>query len=189
MSVQEKISNEQQDASALRQQEFAASERARLASTRVPLDPSVAALTAEDRARAPAPQPVRVREEFGSERKPFGVAEQQLAWPEIPGFRLYWFNDVPGRIERAKRAGYDHVNDQDGTAVSRIVGINPQAPGGLKSYLMKMPIEWYEQDRAKTEELEQRTMQQIQSGNLQNAAVQNGYMPTGRTKITASQRR
>ena len=41
----------------------------------------------------------------GRERVPFGGSEQRLAYPARDGFRNYWFNDIPGRIRRAERAG------------------------------------------------------------------------------------
>jgi hypothetical protein len=55
----------------------------------------------------------RQSSEVTIERQPFGVLEQELAYPPRPGFRRYWFNDRPGRIRRALRAGYAHVVDPD----------------------------------------------------------------------------
>lgn len=80
-----------------------------------------------------------------AERKPFGAHEQTLAHPPIPGYRLYWFSDKPGWIARAKQAGYEHVLDDEGKPLSRVVGRN-EAGGGMVGYLMKIPQEWYFED-------------------------------------------
>jgi hypothetical protein len=80
-------------------------------------------------------------------RKPFGSQQQKLAWPPIEGFHLHWFNEEPGRIERAKEAGYEHVVDADGKSVHRIVGVGRDNKG-MNAYLMKLPQDWYDEDMA-----------------------------------------
>lgn len=44
---------------------------------------------------------------------PMGMSELQLAVPEIPGFKLYWFCDRPGRIPRALRQGWSFVSPEE----------------------------------------------------------------------------
>src|SRR5580698_7649224 len=82
-------------------------------SPRQRLDPELQAMA--DEARPGADPEVRNLARQLGDRVPFGDQEQSLAWPEIPGFRLYWFNDVRDRVARAIRAGYVHVQKEDGT--------------------------------------------------------------------------
>jgi hypothetical protein len=90
-------------------------------------------------ASTPAPVPTRPA------RRPFGTIEQKLAYPPIPGFHIRWFNDTPGRIDRAKEAGFAHVNDKRNVPEKRVVGVGEGGP--LHAYLMKIPQEWYDEDQ------------------------------------------
>lgn len=92
-------------------------------------------------------------------RKPFGSMDQKLAWDPVPGMHIYWFNDVPGRVERAKDAGYEHVTDADGKPVKRNVGVGVDG-NGLSAYLMQIPQEWYEEDMR----IEQRKVDELEEG-------------------------
>lgn len=120
-------------------------------------------------------------------REPFGAGEQQLAHPPIPGYRLYWFNDTPGRIERAERAGYAHVDDRHGH-VARNVG-RGERDGGLRAYLMKIPMEWYEEDMAKAEDQLNSRLRDIRDGRHNLQPGQNQYVPTRGIKIEEENRR
>lgn len=90
----------------------------------------------------------RTGEVAQAQRKPFGDSEQQLAYPERPGYRRYWANDRPGRIKRFIQAGYAHVvDDETGEVVARNTDVIDGH--GRKSYLMEIPIQWYQEDMAK----------------------------------------
>jgi hypothetical protein len=54
---------------------------------------------------------------------------------------------VPGRIERARAAGYDHVVDDKGRPVTLIVGTQEKG-GALNGFLMEIPDEFYNEDFA-----------------------------------------
>ena len=85
-------------------------------------------------ARATAPQ-----------RVPFGAMTLTLHVEARPGFFQHWFNDVPGRIERAKLAGYTNRADPEGRPICRTVG-KDEAAKPITAYLMEIPREWYDQD-------------------------------------------
>jgi hypothetical protein len=104
-------------------------------------------------------------------RKPFGTQEQRLYYAPRPGYRRYWFNDIPGRIERATEAGYTHVLDGKGKNVQHIVG-KAESGGGLNAFLMEIPQEWYEEDMAAAQ----------QSRDLQMAQITRGDQPDGPEK-------
>lgn len=81
------------------------------------------------------------------ERIPFGSQSSKLAYPKRPGFTRRWFNETPGRIDRALEAGYTHVLNKDRVPVSKGVGVKDQG-GGLSGYLMEIPDELYNADFA-----------------------------------------
>jgi hypothetical protein len=126
---------------------------------------------------------LRTRHVPRPERKPFGNLDQKLYWPPIPGYRLYWFNDEPGAIRRAKEAGYDHVLDPDtAEPVNRVV--DRSNGRGRSAYLMKIPREWYEEDMAKqAAELDSR-LHDIKTGKAGPGADENRYVPQQGIRIT-----
>jgi len=75
-------------------------------------------------------------------RNPFGAFDRKLDLVPIPGYKLHWFNDKPGRIERALSAGWTYILDDAGKPKSQIVD-----SGGLKSYAMKIPEQFWEEDQ------------------------------------------
>lgn len=85
-------------------------------------------------------------------RVPLGVAMPKLAARVPEGMVGRWFNDVPGRIQRALDAGYEFISNDGETqkgrkgASSMIVGTNA-AGGPLYAYLMAIPKEFYEEDQ------------------------------------------
>ena len=145
------------------------------ATPRVPLDENAARIAAE----APPPPPVADDKPARNltARQPFGMHEQNLAWPPIPGYRLYWFNDLPGRIARAKRAGYEHViSDDTGEPVARNVG-KQDGGSGMNAYLMRIPEEWYREDMANAQESRERILREIKEGRYGDKPGQNQYVP------------
>lgn len=118
----------------------------------------------------------RVQREQTVERLPFGDREQTLAFRARPGYRNYWFNDRAGRIARARRAGYAHVLDPDtGEPVSRVTDVIDAR--GRSSYLMEIPLEWYQADMAKNAARLQRRLDDIRTGRAGPGADDNRYIP------------
>jgi hypothetical protein len=114
-------------------------------------------------------------------RVPFGTKQQRLDNTPIPGFQCYWVNDIPGRVERAKRAGYEHVTDEDGSPVKEVVGVSPTG-GPLHAYRMKLPIEFYQED------MEAKEKPRAQVDEEMRKAIKNdgGYAAQGRPAYAAS---
>jgi hypothetical protein len=79
-------------------------------------------------------------------RVPFGAMTLTMQADPRPGFHRHWFNDEPGRVDRAKLAGYTHVQ-KNGEPMSMIVG-KDEGGRGKKAYLMEIPQEWYDSDMA-----------------------------------------
>lgn len=99
-------------------------------------------------------------------RTPFGSLQQKLAYPERPGFHRHWFNDVPGRITQALEAGYEHVKDDEGKPVMRVVGVAEQG-GPLNAYIMEIPEEWYTEDMIAQEQVDAERMDAIRKSTVQ----------------------
>jgi len=87
------------------------------------------------------------------ERIPLGT-RNRLRYPKRKGYYRRVFNDKDDRIQRALEAGYEFVTDhlpggdprtgdpsQVGSHVAKEVG------GGMKGYLMEIPIEYYKEDQ------------------------------------------
>ena len=110
-------------------------------------------------------------------RKPFGSMEQKLAYPERENFHRHWFNDVPGRVERALQAGYEHVKDKEGKNVSRVVGV-AEGGGPLIGFLMEIPEDWYKQDMAAQQEEISKREQAIVDGKFESQQGDGRYVPS-----------
>ena len=96
----------------------------------------------------------RTSETGRKKRVPFGTPEARLSAPKRDGFYRRWFNDTPGRVQRALDAGYALVRDEtfeedeDGKkpAVSRVVGTNEDG-SPMHAILMELPMELWDQDQ------------------------------------------
>ncbi len=82
----------------------------------------------------------------GVRRVPFSSQNLRLELPERQGYKRRWFNDTPGRIDRAIMGGWEHVRDAEGKPRFVIGGVAREG-GGLRQYAMEIPIEFYEQDQ------------------------------------------
>ena len=92
----------------------------------------------------PLPKKQRNKDNF----IPFGEYVEDLPFTKDPEFYYYRFNDIPGRIARAKQSGYEIVNckgknisnshlqdsQKDGAIATTDVG------GGITGIYMKVPI-------------------------------------------------
>lgn len=79
-----------------------------------------------------------------------------------PAFHYAWINDQKDLIHRAKRAGYEHVETSEmpfwGSTDSEASGstssiISMNVGKGVTGYLMKQPIEFYNEDRAEMDKV------------------------------------
>lgn len=119
-------------------------------------------------------------------RKPFGTKEQKMAREPIPGFHIHWFNDVPGRIDRAKESGYEHVLDKNNCPERLVVGKSEEGTP-IYAYLMKIPQTWYDDDMAAQQADVDRIDHQIRRGVLNQSPDENRYVPENRgIKISQS---
>lgn len=166
-------------------------ERAKAAPT--PSTNTLAAASAEPRPAAPEPDGLSVERApaTAATRKPFGSMEQRLAYAQRKGYHRHWFNEVPGRIDRALEAGYNFVNDTQGTRVNRVVGVAP-AGGPLIAFLMEIPQDWYDQDQKREQEKVDQVDAEIRSGKARRKDPKDGdgafYTPGQGTSLRHGER-
>ena len=98
-------------------------------------------------------------------RRPFGTWDQKLNYPSREGFHRHWFNDEPGRIIRAREAGYEQVHDEEGRPVCTVVGIG-RGGQALVAYLMELPLQFYQEDMAAQETVVHDLLAQIGRGEF-----------------------
>jgi hypothetical protein len=131
------------------------------------------------RARESARDGLAVRE-----RVPMDDGELQMYRQAPPGYRYYWFNDSPGRISRALKAGYAHVTDPEtGEHVNLMVN-KRVGGGGMRGYLMMLPFKWYAQDQDRSQARLEERLSQIRAGRPAIGG-ENQYSPEGRTKFVS----
>ena len=122
----------------------------------------------------------RVTEE---NRIPMSLPHLKLSVPEIEGYVLHWFADRPGRISRARAAGYQFVGMEEvrlnnfglasdleqtgntdlGTRVS-VHGGEGERGGAERLYLMKIKTEWYDKDMALREQAADKVVRTLRDG-------------------------
>lgn len=121
----------------------------------------------------------------GKDRIPMSVPQRHLEVEDIPGYHQHWF--LGSRVARAQRAGYTLVTEDDGVDLNNFdlagsqtdngstdLGTSysvPAAVGGdsdERLYLMKLPIELWEQDQ-----------ELLEARNESVASALRGGKPTG----------
>ncbi len=111
------------------------------------------------------------------ERKPFGSSLQKLAYAPREGYYRRWFNDIPGRVQKAKDAGFEHVNDPlTGKPESRVVGVQ-EGGAALYAYLMETPQEWHDEDMADEQKKVDDMERSIKEGRVNIKPGDNRYIP------------
>lgn len=129
------------------------------------LDPALTDKLADDTAR------------IRKAREPFGGAEYKMNAPKRPGYHLHWFNDRPGRVDRAKRAGYEHVLDERGSPVSMVVDTQPGIGGGMLAYAMEIPEELWREDMKAAQKKIDVTEDAIRRGVYNQKPQDHRYVP------------
>lgn len=135
------------------------------------------------------PADVPKKREFPKGFQPMSSGVQKLSVPDRAGYKRRWFRGDPGRIARARQAGYTHVDKKDvdlnnfdlggdaklsgstdlGSIVSVISG-DEAGPDGQpgRLYLMECPIEFYEASRAIVDDRNDSIVESLTTGTLGN---------------------
>lgn len=121
-------------------------------------------------------------------RIPFGTKTSKLELAiKDPAYHYRYFNDSPGRIQRALDAGYTFVEPEEvgkdpregreENKVAIYAGTQTDGVTPLYSYLMKIPMEFYlEDDAVKNLNLDSIDAA-IKGGKIDQTAGDNRYIP------------
>lgn len=125
-------------------------------------------------------------------RVPFGTKALKLSVnKEVEGYHLHWFNDEPGRIYKAEMAGYTFVTPEevglearDGNQVKVYSGLQKDRITPMYSYLMKIPLEFYEEDNKAKGQVQDTIDAAIRGGTLEQRAGDGRYIPKSGIKYS-----
>jgi len=140
------------------------------------------------------------RSEGRTERVPFGGIrlKLQLSDKDIKAFKdrkmvTRWFNDDPGRIERALGGGYNYVKPENATSLgqgalhrqgrdiqsqARISIVVNRSEPVTRAYLMEIKEEFHAEDQAKKELRNQKVDDALALGGKTKSDLENEYRPT-----------
>lgn len=89
------------------------------------------------------------------------------------GYHYYWAVDRKGMIEQLEAAWYDKVKDERGEDFTVAAG------GGETHYLMRIKLEYYNEDMAKQQQQNINT-----TNNVAQSLGEEEYIPKGRQQVT-----
>jgi hypothetical protein len=120
-------------------------------------------------------------------RRPFGVPVSKLSVNGlIEGYHLRWINDEPGRISNAQDSGYSFVEpsevgreSREDNKVKELVGVQRDEKTPMFAYLMKIPMEFYLEDRALMNEQLDEIDNAIRGGKIDRQVGDGRYVPEG----------
>ncbi len=132
-------------------------------------------------------------------RVPFGGLrlKLQLSDTDMKGFKdrkmvTHWFNDDPGRIERALGGGYNYVSPESATSLGqgalhrdgkdlasnkRVSIVVNRSDPITRAYLMEIKEEFYKEDQVTKELRNQKVDDALALGGKQESDLENEYRP------------
>ena len=129
---------------------------------------------------------------FGGFRLKTQLSEEDMAEFKRRKMHTRWFNDEPGRINRARAAGYDYVDPENATSLgqgalhrdgsdpesaARVSIVVSKEPPPLRAYLMEISMKFHKEDQAKKEERNQMVDDALAAGSAGGVEVENKYGP------------
>jgi len=116
--------------------------------------------------------------------------EAQLYAEQIDGLVARWVNDKPGRLDNFVEHGWEfrlkkgasEKGDGIDARISKFVG-NQKDGTPMRAYLMDIDIDWYDEDQADKQQVNDRVDEVIEAGV---EGVANSYIPTdgGKSPVT-----
>ena len=154
--------------------------------------------TREQAERNVAETRTRVRGVFNGTNKKLDVLT------EIPDYQLRWFNDMPGRIDRAHTGGWEFVtagevsqsdsnkvverNSDVGNKIRAIVGTTDMNEP-LYAYLLKIKKEWFDEDQKEgSDRIKASEAEMVRSGGLNTDRIGEKYLPDQRRQALSVRR-
>ena len=119
-----------------------------------------------------------------NKRQPFGTPRSKLSVNPIDGYHLRWVNDEPGRLQQAQDGGYSFVSPEEvawestsDNKVKVLAGTQKDKITAMYTYLMKLPTEYYLEDKAVHEHGNKQIEDAIRGGKLDREAGDGRYIP------------
>lgn len=118
-------------------------------------------------------------------RKPFGGPRSKLQVNHpIDGYHLRWINDEPGRLQAALDGGYNFVEPTEvkwetnhENKVKVLAGTQKDKITPMYTYLMKLPMEYYLEDKEAYEKTNKQIENAIKGGKLDRTPDDGRYVP------------
>ena len=123
--------------------------------------------------------------------------KMQLSKPDMQGFKdrkmvTRWFNDDPGRIERALAGGYNYVDPRNAMSLgqgalhrdstdlsrSRVSIVVTRGEPVTRAYLMEIKQEFFDVDQAAKEAINFQVDEALALGGSRGSDLENEYRPT-----------
>lgn len=141
--------------------------------------------------------PGRPRKEQRRKRNDIDTVGKRLAVHtaalDFENFKYRWINDAPARVfQMTKQDDWDILtpegevikddNTDLGSAVSVVVGKDPNSHQPLRAYLCRKPVKWYEEDQMQKQTDLDEQLEQLRRGQSKGEA-QSDYVPEGAINI------
>jgi hypothetical protein len=131
-------------------------------------------------------QPAPVQVAPRKKRQPFGVARSKLGVNKtISGQHLRWVNDEPGRVQQALDGDYSFVTPEEvgreaspDNKVKVLAGVQKNGDP-MYAYLMKIPEEYYLEDKEYSVKQLDAIDDAIRGGRLDKSVGDGRYVPEG----------
>lgn len=124
-----------------------------------------------------------LREKRRAERKktPGALNGQRLYATPRKGYRRRFVNDTPGRVQSLEANGWQMVKHEnsgafstdDGVNTSQVVGSSKEG-GALRTFLMEIPEEFYQEDQAEKENRNKQKEESLKTASLGGGSLNSG---------------
>jgi len=106
------------------------------------------------------------------------VGSQKMGVPQRVGWVRRWFNDSPGRIATKRQQGWEFVkNPETGENWMMVVNNAMTEAGGLKGYVMEIPLQFYKEDQDAKQKNLDAIDEQIYGGTYNEEPDDKRYVP------------
>ena len=130
---------------------------------------------------------------FGGPRLKMQLSDADMAEFKRRKMKIHWFNDDPGRIERALGGGYKHVNPEyamslgqgalhgdgkDPESNARVSIVVNRSEPITRAYLMEISEKFYREDQAEKEKVNSQVDEALAMGGEGGSDIEGAYRPT-----------
>ena len=129
---------------------------------------------------------------FGGVRLKTQLSKEDMAEFKRRKMVLRWFNDEPGRLERALAGGYKFVKPEHATSLGQgalhMDGNDPESNARvsivanrgkdvIRAYLMELPEKFRKEDQIKKEAINAQVDEALAVGGYRGSNIENEYKP------------